>query len=380
MDKLSYILTRAEELARETDTWADLSNALFDPLDGEVTRTFAGADERKAFRRTPAYRRIRSLLQAKMRETGLVSGAAPRKSGRFLVRVPSSLHAALENEARAEGTSLNQLVLTKLAVQLDTLADGRLGRIIRAFGETRFGHSADRVIADPQLNRKFLQRCRELGLSGTDFELSWELMNARKSRELSQLPKTKRTTFKESDEFEYASELAVRFLQRTRDPSPSLDQIMCDPDLASEFDEYARRLAPGFTPLQYRWAALGLRKAGRLKPSSQKIGELPRLEALGAAASLRLHDVPEESGLYLFSSAEEPVFMSQTENLRHRLEKHLNTSSGRGLPDWLWPDHTRPLRVEIAPAPGTSRRIRQAMEVLLIARYRPALNYHRKAA
>ena len=59
-----------------------------------------------------------------MRQTGLIDGAQPTKSGRFVVRLPKTLHAALEREAIAEGTSLNQLVLAKLAVQLSTLVTG----------------------------------------------------------------------------------------------------------------------------------------------------------------------------------------------------------------------------------------------------------------
>jgi predicted HicB family RNase H-like nuclease len=39
-------------------------------------------------------------------------------SGKFNVRVPKSLHAALASEAEAEGVSLNQLVLAKLALHL----------------------------------------------------------------------------------------------------------------------------------------------------------------------------------------------------------------------------------------------------------------------
>lgn len=41
-------------------------------------------------------------------------------SGNFRVRVPRSLHFALIKEAEQEGVSLNQLVLTKLSVQLST--------------------------------------------------------------------------------------------------------------------------------------------------------------------------------------------------------------------------------------------------------------------
>ena len=48
-----------------------------------------------------------------------MEGATPQnKSGRFVVRLPVSLHAALEREAKAEGVSLNQLVVAKLAAQL----------------------------------------------------------------------------------------------------------------------------------------------------------------------------------------------------------------------------------------------------------------------
>jgi hypothetical protein len=43
---------------------------------------------------------------------------ATESSGRFVVRIPKSLHAALTLEAKAEGTSLNQLVVAKLAVSL----------------------------------------------------------------------------------------------------------------------------------------------------------------------------------------------------------------------------------------------------------------------
>jgi predicted HicB family RNase H-like nuclease len=121
MDKEKALLAKAEQLAAECKTWADLSNALFDPMEGEAIRAFPSAEERAAFRKTQEYQQIRMLLEKKMKETGLVAGATPQKSGRFVVRLPRSLHAALEAEAKEEGTSLNQLVLAKLAVRLDSL-------------------------------------------------------------------------------------------------------------------------------------------------------------------------------------------------------------------------------------------------------------------
>jgi hypothetical protein len=371
------ILDEARKLAESAKTWADLSNALFDPLEGLVVRSFPNHEERSKFRKSPAYDELHALVEKKMEETGVANGAHPKKSGKFVVRLPHSLHAALEREARVEGTSLNQLVITKLAIQLDNLAGDRLSRIIRAFGEIRSGYSVDRVIADPELNRRFLRRCRELGVSGTDYDLNWSLMSARKKGELSDLPKTKRYTVREIDEFEYASELAVRFLEEQK--GVSLDRVICDPELAEELDQYAARLAPGFTPLQYRWAALGLRKAGRLGGGSEAPIEVPDLELLGSATSIKTSAVPNDGGLYLFSSEKDRVFLGQTDNLRHRIERHMEVSESQGLPDWLWDTHSNPLRVSVASLPEMGRSTRQKIEVLLVRTWKPVLNLSRVA-
>ena len=376
MSKASNILTKAKRLAGQSKTWADLSNALFDPLDGLVVKTFPDPEERTAFRKEDVYQSLHDLVEEKMREVGVIEGAEPKKSGRFVVRLPRSLHAALDREAKDEGTSLNQLVLTKLAVQLGSVTNGKTAGIIQGFAEVRKGYSADRVVADPDLDRQFLCRCRELGVSGTDFDLNWALLNARKGGKTSLLPKTKRYTLRETDEFEYASELAIRHMQLIK--QVSLDQVICDPDLAREFDEYANRLAPGYTPLQYRWVALGLRKAGRLRKDLVAKIDVPTLQPLSTVRRVKLSAVPEASGLYLFSSGDSPVFLSHTENLRHRLERHIESSHSKGLPEWLW--DKGPLNLSIAEMPGVSKGIRQTTELLLVRQMHPVLNFQRPAA
>lgn len=49
-----------------------------------------------------------------------IGDAPPREefNGKILVRVPSAVHASLVQEAELEGVSLNQLILSKLCVQL----------------------------------------------------------------------------------------------------------------------------------------------------------------------------------------------------------------------------------------------------------------------
>lgn len=122
MNKPEELLHAAQEQARSATSWADLSNALFDPLQGIVSQAFSTRAEREAFMQTEEYRQIRQLVEDAKDRFGLVAGATPKRSDRLVVSLPRSLHAALQREAADEGVSLNQLVLTKLAFPLKDLA------------------------------------------------------------------------------------------------------------------------------------------------------------------------------------------------------------------------------------------------------------------
>jgi hypothetical protein len=121
MSVVNELLSEAERAARDAETWADLSNILFNPVDGLVARAYPTREAREAFVKTAEYRKIRQLVSEAMRRHGLVEGATPKKSGRFVVRLPQSLHVALEREAAAEGVSLNQLAVAKLSMGLGRL-------------------------------------------------------------------------------------------------------------------------------------------------------------------------------------------------------------------------------------------------------------------
>ncbi|NQU22467.1 MAG: toxin-antitoxin system HicB family antitoxin [Candidatus Nealsonbacteria bacterium] len=127
-EKSLTILESAKQIASSAESWADVSNALFDPVDGLLIKAYPTRPQREAFLKTEEYGEIRGLLESAIDRTGLISGATPKKSGKFLVRLPRSLHAALEREAAEEGVSLNQLVVTKLAMQVSQLTSGTAGQ------------------------------------------------------------------------------------------------------------------------------------------------------------------------------------------------------------------------------------------------------------
>jgi predicted HicB family RNase H-like nuclease len=120
MKNAKQLLKQAQELFRSVESWADFSNALFNPIDGLLTTAYPTKEDREKFKKTEEYQKIFAMLDQAIEKFGLVEGATPKKSGRFVVRLPQSLHAALEREAEREGVSLNQLVVAKLATQLKT--------------------------------------------------------------------------------------------------------------------------------------------------------------------------------------------------------------------------------------------------------------------
>jgi hypothetical protein len=110
------LLSLASKLAETPGlTWVEANNAVYGP-GGPFVRLFPSSKDRLAFAKTDISRRIDELI-----DTLPEPPIGPQRrdySGKFNVRVPKSLHAALASEAEAEGVSLNQLVVAKLALHL----------------------------------------------------------------------------------------------------------------------------------------------------------------------------------------------------------------------------------------------------------------------
>jgi hypothetical protein len=245
--------------------------------------------------------------------------------------------------------------------------------IREAFLAVRDGYSPDAVIAHPERNQRFIQECRDRGCMEQPVELNLLLINARKAGELQDVPKSRRVLVPNQEEYRFASEIGVRYLER-RDQI-SLDQILCHAARASEFDEVCRKLAPGFTSFQYRWAALNLRKRKRLKPELLSKVVIAQHVITCRVEALQLKDVPTQQGLYLFLHASGVLYVGECENLRKRLSKHLEHSDNKGLAQWLWGHGVADLHLEYHVLPQqTTTRVRKALEAELILSRRPVFN------
>lgn len=119
------LLAEAKRMKKAGASWLEVSNALFGP-GGPAAQAFTAREEREAFVAGPENQAIREVMASLPMPHEKISDAGG-PSGKFLVRLPQSLHAALQAEAEAEGVSLNQLVVAKLAVSLGRGLKGQAG-------------------------------------------------------------------------------------------------------------------------------------------------------------------------------------------------------------------------------------------------------------
>lgn len=116
--RAQQLLALARKLAETPGlTWVEANNAVYGP-GGPFARLLPNAADRVTFAKTEESRQIDELIDSLPDPP--VGPQRREYSGKFNVRIPKSLHAALACEAEAEGVSLNQLVLAKLALHLQT--------------------------------------------------------------------------------------------------------------------------------------------------------------------------------------------------------------------------------------------------------------------
>jgi len=115
--KFEWILEDARKHFTAGMNWMDFSNRYFEP-----GSRFMPAEpmERKEYLASPEFREIQEMkYELEKRQPDITEPEdIPMQrvySGKLNIRIPKSLHRSLVAEAEREGTSLNQLILAKLA-------------------------------------------------------------------------------------------------------------------------------------------------------------------------------------------------------------------------------------------------------------------------
>jgi len=199
--------------------------------------------------------------------------------------------------------------------------------IVEAYSETCGSASTDQMLCDPELNAAFVDACKKKSLLGDAFVWNRLLLRIRKSGELPKAQSSrKRFSFAMMDSYSYASEIAMHLM--ALDYGLVLDDILCRPTAAAEFDRIAARFAPGHTPFEYRWAALAIRKRatksrelamGRFQAEGWQKKKLPPAEPLSHYSG----DEYKRPGVYVVDDGEHSLYVGETFNLHDRIGKIL---------------------------------------------------------
>ncbi len=239
--------------------------------------------------------------------------------------------------------------------------------IVEAFRATHQGFSADRLVADPDLNLAFTETCVRLGIVGGPRTWNVLLFRLRKSGHLHEVPTTQRvkTTWADCDPYLHASEVAMQSL--LEEGADSIDEVLCDPALVARFDALTASLAPGFKPVEYRWAALKIRKQAKTARNRAILLKAP--SRLGKPHPLDAVTGDELPAVYLLthSDTKKRIYAGETLNLARRLTNHQAAATG-----WkAWSDDftVQVYRTDIKPGDML------AWQSRFVQKYSPRLNY-----
>lgn len=274
------------------------------------------------------------------------------------IRVGDRLVGAEEPTTSAPPTALRRPKLNRP----DGLDDEPL---IEAFLKLPSSVTTDEVVANPELTAKFIDECCRQKLTGRPADWLRTLLNLRRSGEHAELKgrrAEKPINWKSVDGYEFACEMSLRRL--LDEGYRSLDDVLCDPEAAPRFDRYCMSICPGFTPFQYRWVALKLRKAvrkwGETRPKPLELGEFEELEQVNAA---------REPAVYVvYASNQQPAFSGFTHELKARLSA--TGSAFERIRDWI-PDAGPWLVRKALVAPQEGRRQQREF----VRQLHPRLNY-----
>jgi len=248
--------------------------------------------------------------------------------------------------------------------------------VVRAFHAVRNARrdrrAPDVYVADPDRNATFLAKCREFGIQASDYTINKRLLYARKNNHLPDLKSVK--TSVDYEEFAFASEFAATELKYKT--GASIDDVLCEPGLASQFDSIARKLAPGFSSFEYRWAILSIRKAGRHEKLPASF-QMPEFTGPFRLVIDPLEQVPNTSGVYLLFEKQKLLYVRSTEHLRHGVELHRNPKVIGAIAEKLWRPNPEDFIVSyVVP----ERKLLRPLEKRIVIEKKPIFNVPRSAA
>lgn len=220
----------------------------------------------------------------------------------------------------------------------------------------------DHVVLNPLANAEFIVRCRELGATVSEVNLNRTLLNNRKAgRHAEVLREPVAGLASETfDQISHAVEIAASLVQRewfeVGHAVPSVDDILCNPDLRNQLRQYVSALHESVDVVDCHLVLLAFRKAGRQAAARLADLAFPDQRLFAPLRSLDPDHVPDGEGVYRVLCKRRPVFVGATTTLRARIRAHLERGGAAFLPSSLPFQIDGPLHIEVFRLPDAAPR------------------------
>lgn len=123
----------ADEMYRQSPDWVIFFREILG-IGGVVRRLFPSREDLGEFERSEEYAEIQLML-ARLRQLAVPSQQKAEPTRVITVRMPQSLHEALQAEAHAHQTSMNKLCISKLLQVIDEELAGGAVTLIEGIEE-----------------------------------------------------------------------------------------------------------------------------------------------------------------------------------------------------------------------------------------------------
>lgn len=237
-----------------------------------------------------------------------------------------------------------------------------------AFADVAKNHTAEELLFDPIRNALFVRHCKDAKLLGDARTWNEFLLELSRRESLDGEAKRKNASLKSIQHVCDAAEIAFQML--SVDYAMSLEQILCTPDAAAEFDSIAKLFGGDHSEIDYRAAIWHFRRiasenkiasAAKKQAAELLSQEMPKLQSV--ASFVNENGDQTIAGVYAISDPDSILFIGQSTDIVAQL-RQIQTSQGWNRFD--------PSDVQVWPIDDVKQALVQ--RCLLVTRHRPWLN------
>lgn len=208
--------------------------------------------------------------------------------------------------------------------------------VIDSYEKAGIGYPADYILCHMELNEAFIKECLKQGIGGNAFVWNRYLLQLRKAGKLPRATKRpSQITTEQMDRFGFASEVAWRLL--AIDYRKTLDDILCSPEFAAEFDRLATLFGPvdtSVSPLDFRRTAFSIRKRSNAARNSAAEKFSQWIRKTKKIPQIRIDDGLEQlefPGVFVLCAGDVGFYAGESENMRVRIEQAMSNEKWRSL-------------------------------------------------